>query len=260
MNDYSSQKLMTNKLIAILAYIFITYIGSSLVIILIANLYSTFNSAIDFYVLMETFTSSNFDKIEEGYLNAYAIVSSLGNMVGYLILAIILGFCLRFYLKEDFLKCKKRPLYLLIYTVIAFGVFFGITYLVDFLVSQNAGSSDNQLSIEIMIKNGGAVYMFIAVVLLAPMVEELIYRKTIFSMLEKRHIAISYAVSTVCFTLPHMFTTSFADPGRWFLIMMTYAVSAVLLAVIYHKSNKNVYVSWFVHMLNNLIAFILVVV
>ncbi len=100
--------------------------------------------------------------------------------------------------------------------------------------------------------------MFVAVVICAPIVEELVYRKAIFSFLDKKPIAVAYIVSIILFTLPHMLTTSFQQPLQWFLISIPYLISALMLCVIYHVSGKNIYASWFTHMINNLVSFILI--
>jgi membrane protease YdiL (CAAX protease family) len=54
-----------------------------------------------------------------------------------------------------------------------------------------------------------------------------------------------------------MLTTS-TSFGTWVLISIPYLIDGALLAAIYHLSKKNVYASIAAHMLNNLVAVILV--
>ena len=93
-----------------------------------------------------------------------------------------------------------------------------------------------------------------------PLVEELIYRKAIFKLLDKKHIVLSYVVSTIVFVLPHMLSTPINNFGDWLLLCVPYFISAILLCLVYHLSKKNVYASWFVHMINNLVTFILILI
>ena len=170
-------------------------------------------------------------------------------------------FWMRFDLKKDFIDGKNRKGFLCLFAVISAILFYGITFVIDnYCIAPFVGVSENQKTIELSIANGGAVWMFFAVVVFAPVVEELIYRKAIFKFLEKKNIVFSYVVSVFCFTLPHMLTTNFNPPSEWFLLCIPYFVSGILLAGIYHLSGKNMFVSWFVHFMNNLLAFILLFV
>ncbi len=250
-----------NKLVAILFYLFMTLIGSALIIIVIAVIYCMIHS-VNFQDLMSLMSSTEFDKVIGNYSEevqlAYYKVNALGNMFGYLLMLVVIAFYMRNYLIEDTIAVKKNYRFYLWFLPVSAVVFYGISLLADWLIGNVVGVSENQQSIEGMISNGGAFAMFVAVVICAPIVEELIYRKAIFCIFEKQHIVISYIVSILLFSLPHMLTTDFSNPGKWFLIAIPYLISALLLAVTYHLSKKNIYATWFVHMVNNLVGFILI--
>ncbi len=252
-----------NKLVAILFYLFMTLLGSGLLIILIAVIYCMTHQ-LNFQELMELMASTEFEKDIVNYSAeiqlAYYKVNALGNMFGYLLMLFVIAFYMRNYLIEDTIAVKKKYRFFLWFLPVAAVVFYGLSLLVDFIIGNFVGVSENQMAIDGMISNGGAFAMFIAVVICAPIVEELIYRKAIFCLFEKQHIVIPYIVSILFFSLPHMLTTDFSDPGRWFLIAIPYLVCALLLALTYHLSHKNIYASWFVHMINNLVGFILIFV
>ncbi len=251
--------LEPNKLVALIGYLFMTIIGSSLIIAIVILIYSSVNSTFSSEQIWNIFTESDLSKLDPKYYETYAVISSLGNMISYIFIAAFVVFYLRNFLKEDALLLKEKWRFYLWLIPVCAGVFYGLSYLIDFLIGLAIkGTSTNQGSIEISIQYGGAAYMFIAVVLLAPLVEELIYRKTIFKLLEKKSIVISYVISILLFTIPHMLSTPVSDFGKWLLLCIPYAFSGFLLCGIYHISGKNIYVSWFAHMLNNLVAFILV--
>ena len=248
-----------NKIVALVGYFFMTLIGSSIIISLIIIIYGSISTTISSEQLWNLFTESDLSKLNPKYYHDYAMVSSLGNMLSYILMTAIVVFYLRNFLKEDAIKIKERWKHYIWLIPVCAGAFYGLSYLIDFLIGLAVqDTSVNQSSIEISIRYGGGFAMFVAVVLMAPLVEELIYRKTIFKFLEKKPIVLSYIISILLFTIPHMLSTPVTDFGKWLLLCIPYAFSGGLLCGIYHVSGKNIDVSWFAHMLNNLIAFILV--
>ena len=263
MDEVKNPVFKPNKTVAVIGYALMNLLGGSFIIILIALMYASANKDLEYLSPAGTLAiiaGTNFETLTAPEIKLYTFSNSLGNMLTYLLMLGFVGFFMRDYLVEDakgFKQNYKRLLWLI--PVLAVGAWFisyGVDYIIELLVHD---VSENQNAISSMILNGGAVYMFIAVVLCAPIVEELIYRKAIFEYLKNKHIAISYVISILLFTLPHMLTT-FTNPLDWFLMSIPYAFSGFLLCFIYHFSGKNIYASWFAHMLNNLIAFILILV
>jgi membrane protease YdiL (CAAX protease family) len=160
----------------------------------------------------------------------------------------------------DFKKIKEKPLYFLAYVGISGFAFLAITTVVSIIFGLFIDDSVNQATIEMIMSNGGAPTMAISVVLLAPILEELVYRKAIFNLLKKYGKPACYAVSIILFTLPHMLSTDMSNMLMWLLQCIPYALSGFLLCYIYDKSNENIYASIGVHMLNNILACILMFV
>lgn len=258
MDKVENPILKPNKVVALILYFFMTFIGSGLIILLIAACYSNATANVEFSQIMEALTTNDLKNASDELVKAYSTVNALGNMVGYLLMLLGVGFYMRNYIIEDTLVWKKRYSFLLWFLPVSTALFYLASFGIDILISSNVGSSTNQNSIVQMIQEGGSFYMFIAVVVCAPIVEELIYRKAVFSLLEKKHIAISYILSVVLFSLPHMLSTTNVSAGDWFLMAIPYVTSAIMLAVIYHISGKNIYASWFAHMVNNLVSFIII--
>ena len=107
-------------------------------------------------------------------------------------------------------------------------------------------------------KGPGLVPMIISTIFLAPVIEELIFRKVIFHYTKKYSIVASYLISIILFTLPHMISSSISNFGVWALQCVPYMVCGGLLCLIYHKSGFNIYSSICAHMLNNALAVVLV--
>ncbi len=191
------------------------------------------------------------------YVTAYALCNGWANFIGYFLSFLGVVISLIYYLKQDFINFKKNYKKLLIYTLASALIFYLVTTSVDYLVGKFANDSQNQSTIVIILQNGGKIPMIITTVIFAPVVEELIYRKVIFEYTRKINIALSYVISIVLFSLPHMISTDVDNVGIWLLQLLPYVTSAGLLALIYHKSNYNIYTTIFIHIINNLLAVVL---
>ncbi|MDE7264450.1 MAG: CPBP family intramembrane metalloprotease [Anaeroplasmataceae bacterium] len=263
MNDVKNPFLLPNKAVAVGGYILLNFIFGSVILMLLGVIYNqTHHLGLGLNDITKIIAQTDMEQLQKEYMDLYIFSNALGNLLLYLCMFGVVVFFMRNYVVEDakdLVKGYKKLAWLIPACAI---VGYAITYLVDLgiamLVKQ---TSANQSSIEVLIQNGGAVYMFFAVVIFAPIVEELIYRKAIFEFLKTKHIAWSYAVSIVFFTFPHMITT-FLDTSHTFLdnILMSipYMFSGFALCLTYHHCNKNVYASWFFHLINNLIAFIFI--
>ena len=197
-------------------------------------------------------------------------INSWINLLQYALMFILIGFFARDYLKQDFIDLfskesklsKKRYIIMAIIAVVAVFVMMCLSLLTEYLVSivtnGAESTSNNQASIVKMIESGYGALLFIAVVLFAPVVEELLYRKAIFKFLEKKNVWVPLMVSSLIFALPHMLSAQ-ENFLAWFLLFANYLSSGIILGLIYVKSNKNIYLSILCHMLNNLLAFLVIV-
>ncbi|MDE5715944.1 MAG: CPBP family intramembrane metalloprotease, partial [Anaeroplasmataceae bacterium] len=168
--------------------------------------------------------------------------------------------CMYHVLIEDANKIRQNyKKYLIVIPLLAVA-FYGLSILISFIIDLFINDvSINQNDIENMILHGSAFLTFVSVVLIAPLVEELIYRKAIFNLLEKKPIWLSYLVSGICFMIPHMISSiGKFSVGDWLFMCIPYLSSGLMLCGIYHYTGKNIYASWFAHFVNNFIAFILI--
>ena len=117
----------------------------------------------------------------------------------------------------------------------------------------------NQQAIESLMMDSPVVGVLMAVIL-APIIEELIFRYYVFKGLEKRNIYLAYAVSSLGFVAIHLI----ASIGTPFFLqdlrsIPVYAVGGIIFCYAYHKT-KNIGVNIGAHMIYNAIATILVFV
>jgi membrane protease YdiL (CAAX protease family) len=256
-NDF----LAPNKFVAILFYVLFIFILGAFILYLMAFIYSAIHPSVPYGEIKASFTlkTADFEGLSIDLLKANAVSQGYSNLLVYILVAAIVGFFTRDELQKDLFKFKdqkKRRLYYWFIPVTAIA-FTAINYFLDLFISNYVSLSENQIQIENIFKNGGMAPMLIATIFFAPLVEELVFRKCIFSLCGEKRIVLGYFVSVVSFSLIHMITTS-APIGEWALMTVPYLVSALLLAGIYHLSGFNVYVSLIAHICNNILAIILV--
>lgn len=258
-NENSLLYLVTkpSKVGMLASYLLIYTIASSIIMLVIAT------------IVGEKYGVSNMEIISclagtldrEECLIPSSITNAFTMFFTYGLLIITVCFYARNFLVKDFREIKKSPWRSLILAVVLAGVFYGLSYGIEWLISLGIGeqTSENQKQIVDMFKYGSATFSFITVVVFAPLVEELIYRKLIFETFNRWSIILSYVVSTVLFGMMHMISTTNADVKTFFLLSVSYFSAGALLCGVYHISKQNVWISTFAHILNNLIAAIIII-
>ncbi len=115
--------------------------------------------------------------------------------------------------------------------------------------------SDNQATIESLADNFPA-YMIISAVILAPLVEEMVFRGFIYNWLKKYNVILSMIISSLLFGLLHVFDSILVNNDLSELIqMIPYAVMGFTICYSYKKFN-NIFVPIGIHSLMNAIAMI----
>ena len=116
--------------------------------------------------------------------------------------------------------------------------------------------SQNQAVIE-NLAQAHPVIIVITSVILAPIVEELLFRGTIFGWLYELHPMIAHLGSAFLFGFVHIMDAVLSgNYQEWFQIFAYFLMGAVL-SFLYEKRN-NIYVPILSHMMNNLISILLV--
>ena len=130
-------------------------------------------------------------------------------------------------------------------------------------------SATNQDAIDAMFNTSvlGIILLFISIVIMAPIVEELIFRKSIFKVIKDPKLAL--IVSTIVFGGLHVVSGTimeivlfFDGSGSYlnvileFVYIIQYSMMGLGFGIAYLKSNKNITSTIFGHMLNNGISFL----
>lgn len=98
--------------------------------------------------------------------------------------------------------------------------------------------------------------MIAATILVAPIVEELLFRAGLFGVLRQKNRVLAYAVSALAFCLYHVWSYALEDPWQ-LLYMLEYLPGAVLLARCYERTDS-IWSSMLLHALSNGISLYLI--
>ena len=258
-------KINRKLIFATIVYVLFQFIFTGFIAMILASIYSQTHQDVEYMELIKALSETEFAKISEAYKGAYVLINCYTNFISYTVVFIFVIILCKELFIEDFFKLLKNPKFYFIYIILAAILFSGISYLVDvgvtklvssLLPSDKSSVSQNQAVIEAMLKSENGWMICIMTIILAPVIEEIVYRGLIFRLTKKYHVALSYALSIVLFSLPHMISTPIASVGFgiWLLQSIPYVTAALLFCIIYHKSNYNIYSNIFAHIVNNIMA------
>ncbi|HOC97531.1 MAG: type II CAAX endopeptidase family protein [Bacilli bacterium] len=167
------------------------------------------------------------------------------------ILAISLYFSRRLFI-EDWKKIKKKvwlPIVLIVAGTIAI---FALSIMVNIFYSLIGleGTSANQSTLEETILSKYGYVMLISIVIFAPILEELIFRKFLFGIIEDKLKWPAWSaiiISSLIFALIHLMSGDFQ-------YILLYLPQAVVLSLAYHLSKNNILVPIGIHFVINSFA------
>jgi membrane protease YdiL (CAAX protease family) len=110
--------------------------------------------------------------------------------------------------------------------------------------------SVNQMTIVRMLNSNGVIFMVLSAVIIGPIVEELIFRKSIFGLIKNQNVAL--VLSSVIFGAIHLISE--ASLAEALINGISYFTMGVIFGYIYLKNDKNIIASIAVHILVNLIS------
>lgn len=245
--------LKPNSAIAVLIYVVIMFLGTSI----FAIFFGMIAANVAGIPLTDMMNALSGQAAPEAAKNLSVVVFTISTFLGYLLLSMSSTIYTRDVLYLDFLKIKKSPKKFIITTILFAAIFYAISsgidelssYLTDGSISQNQQTIIEQLTGQFGFLN------VISVIFLAPVVEEIIFRKCIFKLCENFSKIIPFILSTVSFSIIHMVGSN-GSGLEWILIYLPYFTSGLLLTAIYYYTKENVYASIFAHFINNLVAVI----
>ncbi|MFA7075918.1 MAG: type II CAAX endopeptidase family protein [Candidatus Izemoplasmatales bacterium] len=117
-------------------------------------------------------------------------------------------------------------------------------------------TSQNEMTIQSLFNNNplNLFFLFLLLCVVTPIVEEVVYRKVIYNFIEPRsNYKVAIVMTGLIFGLMHVI--SYGD----FIQAIPYVFMGLVFGYIYWKSNKNIYVVYGVHFLNNFLSWLLYV-
>lgn len=173
-------------------------------------------------------------------------------------------------LKEDLINFKKEWKKNLIVIVVGFIGMYLLNVLMEYLFTalHLPTSSQNQDFIVSAVKGEVFIYVAFAVVILAPIVEEIVFRKMLFGAIESNlnlPKIVVVIISTVIFSLIHLSNELgmvFTDINnfKYLVAFFLYAPLAFVLSFTYSYTKNNIYVAIILHALNNLLSLIFILI
>ncbi len=184
----------------------------------------------------------------------FGLVSdAVGELLVYVIGAAYMLLALRRFFRRDFDRLCDEPLRLLSNVFIGYWIAWIGELLAGLLLQALgfAGSGGNNESVIEMAQDDFARSAAM-IVLLAPIVEEGLFRAGIFGLLRRKSRPLAYTVSALLFALYHVWGYALEDP-RQLLYGLLYLPPAIALARAYERSDS-IWGAVFLHMLLNAVA------
>lgn len=143
-----------------------------------------------------------------------------------------------------------------------FFIMLGVFFIVNFVSSILSNliyeeESTNQTEITKILKSDIASFLLMSIptVILAPVVEELVFRYSFFSIIKNKWAAL--IISSLVFGSIHIITSDVKLIYR-LALLFPYFASGVVFGITYEKSNRNIWLPIFLHMSTNLISLVLI--
>ena len=253
---YEMEEVKKKALISMLAYAIIYLIFGTICLAILIKI--NVNDSFDFDTIQKALQQPSgvleLDRIA-------AKINTLDMVFIYVPMMVVLVTIMFKELKRDALKVKEKPLFTILFMVIGSAIFFLISYYLSKFVGKHSGKSLNEEVLESVFsfKKYGII-MLLVTSICGPIVEEIIYRKSIFNLLKDKPKWVPILVSTIVFALIHLLSTSDVSAKDMILIAIPYFVSSFILAASYEYSGRNIWVTISMHFVNNFITCMILLV
>ena len=175
--------------------------------------------------------------------NAYLVLQLVSTVVGVALF--------REKLVEGFKNFIKRPF--IRDLALAYALRIGLALAVGMLIGEV--TSDNQEQIEKMMSTNNAVTMFVLVCVVAPILEELVFREAIIGSFKKSlNIHVLTFISAFLFILLH--SLSKEAGGIDWMASLIYVPLTIPIVGMYRYYENNIVASITMHFINNFVAFL----
>ncbi len=183
-------------------------------------------------------------------------------MFASLLITLLILFTINYRELWNNIKVNIRNVNTYLYTLIMLGVYFitmMIVGIILMLLDANIVDSENQQAIVGMFDDSNKLIIFATLVILAPIVEEIVFRYSLINVIEVLKLGkiakvLPYMLSALIFALIHD-TTIFTDFNLTsFGIFIRYFAPSLVLAIAYMISKRNIVTVILIHLIINLIS------
>ena len=129
--------------------------------------------------------------------------------------------------------------------------------IINLILGGSSNDSANQLLFESYL-NKDLIFMFIQSVILAPVLEELLFRGLIFRSLRSINRNLAFFASAFLFGFLHIYSALFAGDLTQLVYLLSYGGMGFVFTYTYEK-RKTICVPMLIHMINNLVAVLVLV-
>ncbi|MEG0276464.1 MAG: type II CAAX endopeptidase family protein [Coprobacillus sp.] len=182
------------------------------------------------------------------------------NLMTDFVLLIIVWFIMKDFLKEQFKDFSKNMKDNLIYgCLVGVGLIYAGSFIGGILTMLFGGtdSSQNQAMIEVITKTSPVV-MVITTVLLAPILEEFVFRGILFGWAYEINPKFAHIISAFVFAMLHIILALLSGNIAEWVQIFSYFLMSIVLSYLYEKTN-NIAVPILTHMINNLITMLIII-
>ncbi len=258
-------------IISIILYFLIFYVFSTIVQLVYTGIWLNAHGLTSDFLLTA-------DQKSELYLNYSNDTLAFTNTLTYVVAITVIIIILIPVIKKDLIDFKNDSAFYLKW----FGIGVGLLYLSSIVASilifiltlpfGGGSEAENQVIIENLLLSGGwrSIGMGITAVFLAPILEELIFRKCLFGLF-KKNTYLTVTISAIIFASIHVVPACLSiilemGPNTMinlfleFINIISYLAMAFALAFTYHKAKCNMVPTILVHLTNNLISLLMIFV
>lgn len=197
---------------------------------------------------------TNTGVITDEFYTLNIIADTIGKGLLIIIAIILLRRMFVYDLKDFALNYKRYLKLILISSIVMYIATVFVNSIYMFFGIEDSG--ENQELIETMLLGDGKYYMIVSTILIAPIIEELIFRKLMIGTLEetfrlKKMVAI--LIATFIFAFIHVMGGGIQN----YIFIFQYLPLAFIMTYAYCKANNNIFVSITIHFINNALSIVL---
>jgi len=207
--------------------------------------------------MLPAFFQADYEQVKGPVTRLTSFTESLVNFLTYLALIPAIFYLLKVEFTQDYLEFKliKNEWFLIImvgylYLILGNVLSMYASEFIGTLIGIVPSEAVNQMTIIRSLEGPGAIFMFLSAVIMGPIIEELIFRKSIFGLIKNNTLAL--IVSAVIFGSIHLIGE--ASILSALVNGISYYVMGFIFGYIYLKNNKNIMAPIAIHILSNLIS------